>query len=201
MQKRRVLIIAGLLFVLVIAWFSVPFAYLFSPEHAVNNYMKTLGINTNLTLLEAKGATTDLKASIIKPANAPKGYIQPAFDIIMPKDNLPDILKIYNDMNNSTEKSLPDGDLLFDNYQIYTTNILSWHGISLTDQAGVIYGLFTVYVFYPLKNPDYQKPILAYVLVYKPPRKDVLPVNLNEKDFKLFLKQVQNGNGTAQVSP
>lgn len=193
MRKILIIVLPVLVLAVVIMLFT-PVSYYLSREYSVTRYLKMYNINTNSPsnlrvtanytkiLFEAKDRREEVRNSI--------------FERIMPEEIRSDVLDIYNKMNGTNIQSLPSKESMIDDFIIYETQVIDFHGIKneAIGPSGENYGnaaWFTVYTFYTRGN--YREPALAYILVTNwygaPP--DVLPIDMEKDEFAAYFDAIK----------
>jgi hypothetical protein len=187
--------------VVAISMFLANFGYLFTSEYKVDAYLRQYSINVNRPPRII--ATADYSATIREVEKLRSDhdlhFLNWRFEYAMPAESHDDILRIYNEINNSDHKHLPDNKTMLQRYTIYDTLMQDFHGIDLQEsiynssgEVVHIVRLCDVYSFYSRRvgrGPD-----LTYIVfralvpnsVLDQHNVHILPIDISRDDFILF---------------
>jgi len=218
MKKIIIPLIPVLVIVLGFLAVSFDLGYvLFSSEGRVDRYLRNYSVNLNIRSrrqhdrIRVTHNHSDLIFKSIEMAEEAVGYevIDPLtgeltpmsyftmnsmFSTIIPPSNRDEILDIYNRINNTTLQYLPDNRTLFDDYTIYITHLLGFHGIHLNEvvfdpYSGDPFGMpatWQIISFHSSESRNRNSPALIYILAEIWPFGNVfeiLPIDIDHADF------------------
>ena len=170
------------------------YSYIFTDEHRVILYLRNYAINlnlpartwvtvnySNLFTVNATGIRAEKDAAMLNHH-------------ILPSERYDDILLIYNRINNSNYKNLPDIGTIFKDYTIYSTHLVNFHGVDLFEGVYSLQGEFLgsptavkeVISFFSQTNK--REPRLVYILFRRlhSDTFDILPIDIDREEFILY---------------
>lgn len=169
--------------------FNYYYGHIFTDEHRVDLYLRNYAINLNMPARWR--ATFNYSARL---ADASMKTKLSMLELIMPSRSYDDILLIYNQINNSDYKNLPDIKTILEDYTIYSTHLRNFHGVDLFEGVyslqGELRGTPTavreVYSFF--SKADKSEPRLVYILIRRLHWgiADVLPIDMDKEEFILY---------------
>ena len=168
------------------------YSYIFTDEHRVDLYLRNYAINLNLpTRLQVTVNYSNVFTVNATGIRAEKNVAMLNHQIL-PSERYDDILLIYNRINNSNYKNLPDIGTIFRDYTIYRTEIYNFHGVDLHEEIdlregiGIPTSMRAVISFFSLTNK--REPRLVYILIrrLRSGTVDILPIDMDREEFIIY---------------